>query len=80
MRLGAPDRRRVARGFPDSEPRRPDLVARVLGSYHEMPGLSLCLEDASRLFGLRLNTCRVVLDDLVRTRHLRLTPRGHYAQ
>lgn len=33
----------------------------VRGTYHEMPGLSLSLQDARRLFGLPADTCRVVL-------------------
>ena len=80
MRLGSPDRRRFTRGFPESEPRRSDLVARVLESFDEMPGLTLDLDDASRLFGLSHATCMVVLQDLVAAGQLRQTVRGQYAR
>jgi hypothetical protein len=43
-----------------------------------MPGLTLRLEQAARLFGLRTQTCAVVLDDLVRAGHLRRAPDGQY--
>jgi hypothetical protein len=60
------ERRRSPRGGVDAEPERTQLVARVLGAYAEMPGLSLHLHQAARLFGLRDRTCEVVLNDLVR--------------
>jgi hypothetical protein len=46
-----------------TEPDRVHLVALILGSYAEMPGLSLHLHQAARLFGLRDRTCEVVLND-----------------
>jgi hypothetical protein len=46
----------------------------ILGTYHEMPGLTLDMEDAARLFGLKPTTCQIVLGDLLRKGVLR---RGH---
>jgi hypothetical protein len=60
------ERRRSPRGGIDGEPERVHLVARVLGAYAEMPGLSLHVHQAARLFGLRPGTCELVLNDLVR--------------
>jgi hypothetical protein len=50
----------------------------VLGTYREMPGLRLLVDEAARLFGLRSRTCEVVLDALVRDGALRRTTEGHY--
>ena len=76
---GAPDRRRITRGTPDA-PRREELVARILGTYTEMPGLALPLPEAPRLLGFTNSTCRVVLNDLVRRGRLRLDDRGRYVR
>jgi DNA-binding IclR family transcriptional regulator len=43
-----------------------------------MPGLSLRLEQAARLFGIRARTCKVVLEDLVREGQLRRAPDGQF--
>ena len=43
-----------------------------------MPGLSLRLEQAARLFGLRRQTCQVVLNDLVRQGQLRRATDGQF--
>ena len=71
------DRRRQQRGA-GAEPLRAELVAMVLGTFREMPGLSLHLTQASRLFGLRTTTCQVLLDDLVALGRLRRALDGHY--
>jgi hypothetical protein len=80
MQLGVitPDRRQIARGGPQGEPPRRDLVALILGTYKEMPGLILHLNQAARLFGLREITCRMVLDELVQQGHLRRASDGQY--
>ena len=77
---GAPEheRRRVTRGASQGEPVRAALVRLILGTYHEMPALSLHLHQAARLFGLRDTTCRVVLTDLVRAGKLRQSADGQY--
>ena len=77
VRSGVSERRRDKRG-PDGEPSRSQLTATILGSYREMPGLSLRLEQAARLFGLRKRTCQVVLDDLVREGQLRRATDGQF--
>ena len=61
------------------EPERPELISTILGTYSEMPGLMLRLEQAAKLFGLRSRTCEVVLDSLVRRGRLRRTADGQYA-
>jgi hypothetical protein len=76
--LGAVERRRELRGTPESEPTRLQLVSMIVGMYREMPGLSLNLQQASRLFGVRLSTCEVVLEDLVIRGELNKTNDGQY--
>ena len=49
---------------------------RVLAEFEEMPGLTLTLSQAARLFGLDQHTCRVVLDTLVDSAYLRETSAG----
>jgi hypothetical protein len=72
------ERRRSPRGGVHTELERVHLVALILGSYGEMPGLSLHVHQASRLFGLRDRTCEVVLNDLVRDGRLRQSPDRQY--
>jgi hypothetical protein len=76
--IRAIERRQVFRGTLNAEPSRPHLVKRILGTYAEMPGLSLHFRQAMRLFGLREVTCRVVLADLVQGGQLRQSPDGQY--
>ena len=58
----------------------------LVPSYREMLGLSLRLEQAARLFGLRTATCHAVLEDLVkggnsrRCRLVRYLPEGAKAR
>ena len=61
------------------EPPRRQLESMIIGTFREMPGLSLHLAQAARLFGLRVATCEVVLDDMVRHGTLRRTADGQYA-
>jgi hypothetical protein len=60
------------------EPSRADLIALILGTDAEMPGLSLHLHQAARLFGLRETTCLIVLSDLVGGGHLCRSRDGQY--
>ena len=71
------ERRRTVRGA-GGEPSRSRLVNLILGTYTEMPGMSLHLAEAARLFGLREVTCSVVLDDLVRDGRLHRSRDGQY--
>ena len=57
---------------------RAALVARVTDEFHEMPGLSITLLQAQRLFGLREDICVRVLDGLVLDGALGLTGAGLY--
>jgi hypothetical protein len=72
------ERRQRPRGTTTGEPPRRHLEALILGTYREMPGLTLHLPQAARLFGVRANTCQVVLDALVREGRLRQSPDGQY--
>ena len=49
----------------------PRLVERVLGEYREMPGLSLTIEQARRLWRCDAVTCQRVVDALVESQVLR---------
>ena len=72
------ERRRTSRDTVSGEPARTHLVVLVLATYREMPGLSLDLRQAARLFGLRDTTCSVLFGDLVQAGHLRRSPDGRY--
>jgi hypothetical protein len=71
MRYGASDRRRMPRGNPGTEPTREQLVSMILGTFREMPGLTVHAIQAARLFGLREVTCQVILNDLTASGQLR---------
>ena len=71
------ERRKQARGG-GTEPCRAQLVTMVIGTFRELPGLSLHLNQAARLFGLRSETCRILLDDLVAQGRLRRAHDGQY--
>jgi len=73
------ERRRSPRESVRGEAPRAVLVPLIVGTYREMPGMSLTLPQAARLFGLRAVTCRVLLDDLVREGRLRRLKDGQYA-
>jgi DNA-binding IclR family transcriptional regulator len=50
----------------------------VLGTFQETFGTRLSLAEATRLFGLREATCRVVLEHLVAEKRLTRTRDGRY--
>ena len=79
MRHGAPDRRRIPRGEPGTEPQRRQLVSMILGTFRETPGLTVHPVQAARFFGLRTATCEVVLSDLTASGRLRQGADGQYA-
>ena len=78
LRLGSPDRRAILRGTSPDEPRRAEVVQRIVGTYAEMPALTLEIDDAARLFGFRIRTCEAVMNDLVRRGVLRRAAGGQY--
>ena len=75
---GYRERRQLERGTGGSEPTRPQLVSMILGTFREMPGLSLHMNQAARLFGVKQTTCAVVLEDLVAQGKLRRGADGQY--
>lgn len=83
-------RSRPARATSPSQIRRPDEVRttpavgaallRVEGEYREMPGLCLTLPQASRLCGLDLATCELVLTNLIDRGVLKRAFNGTYVR
>jgi len=61
-----------------STPRFDELIVRVRGEYREMPGLSLTLPQAQRLWGLEGATCQTLFERLVDARFLRRTRHGRF--
>jgi|EndMetStandDraft_9_1072997.scaffolds.fasta_scaffold17597_3 hypothetical protein len=59
-------------------PRLNDLITLVRSEYREMPGLSLTLEQAQRLWSLDRPTCVMLFERLVEMGVLRTTKRGRY--
>ena len=55
-----------------------DLLVRVAGECREMPGLSLTVSQAERLWGLDRGTCAIVMTALIERQILRRTPTGTY--
>lgn len=55
-----------------------DLLARLVGHFHEMPGLSLTLEQTTRLLGVDRTRCYVLLTELVARGILTLTRDAQY--
>jgi hypothetical protein len=55
-----------------------DLVSRIRGEFHEMPGMRLSLDQAMRLWSLDRDTCRCVLERLMAARFLELDGNGQY--
>jgi hypothetical protein len=52
------------------------VVCRVREEFREMPGLRLTPAQATRLWGLEYETCRVVIERLVASDYLRWTAAG----
>jgi DNA-binding Lrp family transcriptional regulator len=52
------------------------VVERVRAEFEEMPGLTLTMTQASRLFGLDEPECRRIVDRLVGADYLRRTESG----
>lgn len=63
---------------PPADPRLRAIAAEVDDEFQEMPGLSLTVAQARRLWHLDPVTCDRVLASLVRDGHLRRTPDGLY--
>jgi hypothetical protein len=63
---------------PNRKPEIRELLVRIEGEYREMPGLSLTVSQAERLWGLDTSTCAFVLTTLIERRVLTHTRRGTY--
>jgi hypothetical protein len=72
---GNGDSRKTESGTP---PALQELFRRIEGEYREMPGLSLTLPQAERLWGLDRRTCEFALATLVERRVLRRGMNGTY--
>lgn len=56
------------------------LMQRVQAEYAEMPGLSVTLPQAQRLWAVDRQTCEVVFRRLIATGVLRLTTKGRFVR
>ena len=56
------------------------VVERVRAEFEEMPGLTLTVVQAARLFGLEEPVCQRVVDRLVNADYLRRTGNGGVAR
>ena len=57
-----------------------EAILRVEGEYREMPGLSLTLPQAARLWGIDRSTCELVLANLIERRILKRALNGTYVR
>ena len=55
-------------------------AARVRAEFEEMPGMTLTVSQASRLFGLDRDVCLNVVEHLINSSYLRRTPTGLVAR
>jgi hypothetical protein len=78
MRQTADRREERPQDIQSGESPPPQLESMILGMYREMPGLSLHLPQAERLFGLGRAMCQNILDELVGRNHLRRAADGQY--
>jgi hypothetical protein len=58
----------------------PAMAERIRGEFREMPGLTLTLPQACRLWNLDPNTCREVLAQLVDAAYLCRRPDGAFCR
>jgi DNA-binding IclR family transcriptional regulator len=63
---------------PHRTPALREVLLRIESEYREMPGLSLTVSQAERLWGLDSSTCASALTTLVERRVLRQTTGGRY--
>ena len=71
---------RTAVMSPPGAATRDALACRIRNEYLEMPGLSLTLGQAQRLWQLRRADCEDLLDMLVHAGFLRQTSEGHFVR
>jgi hypothetical protein len=58
------------------EKRVEHVISRVRAEFVEMPGLRLTVPQAMRLWGLERDECQRVVDALLQSAFLQLTPKG----
>lgn len=63
-----------------AQPAIREMLLRVEGEYRDMPGLSLTLPQAARLWGLDHSTCELVLTKLIERRVLKRALNGAYVR
>ena len=56
------------------------VVERVRAEFEEMPGMTLTVPQASRLFGLEQDVCQTIVERLVRSTYLRWTQAGAFTR
>jgi hypothetical protein len=56
------------------------MAERVRAEFEEMPGMTLTVPQASRLFGLEYEICRTIVERLVGAAYLRQTRNGAFAR
>jgi len=66
--------------MPALEVKRDVLIHRIRGEYLEMPGLSLRIEQAQRLWGLERSHCQDLLGRLVSSQFLYQRRDGAFAR
>jgi len=59
---------------------RDQILRRIRGEYLEMPGLSLTIPQAQRLWGLDRSSCEQLLDALEEAHFLQRTRDGAFAR
>jgi hypothetical protein len=57
-----------------------ELTNRVRAEYAEMPGLSITLSQAQRLWAVDRHTCEIVFKELLARRVLTMTPKGRFVR
>jgi hypothetical protein len=55
-----------------------ELARRILAEYAEMPGLSVTLSQAQRLWAVDRRTCQMVFDKLIARGLVRMTTKGRF--
>jgi hypothetical protein len=56
------------------------VVERVRAEFEEMPGMTLTVPQASRLFGIEQDECQRIIERLVRSEYLRWTRAGGFTR
>src|SRR5262249_40907742 len=56
------------------------VTRRVQAEFEEMPGMTLTMPQASRLFGIEREICKMIVERLVRTSYLKWTAAGSFTR